>query len=66
MELSTHDIEQCRQRGYCVRQGFFDRAEIQNMRQSDGDLRLRYYRDKWASYPPNNLGQARGAGSYRV
>ncbi|MDP2325822.1 MAG: phytanoyl-CoA dioxygenase family protein [Gammaproteobacteria bacterium] len=35
-------------------------------RQSDGDLRMRYYRDKWASYPPNNPGQARGVGSYRV
>ncbi|MEO8443792.1 MAG: phytanoyl-CoA dioxygenase family protein [Gammaproteobacteria bacterium] len=35
-------------------------------RQADGDLRLRYYQDKWASYPPNSPGQARGAGSYRV
>jgi hypothetical protein len=35
-------------------------------RQSDGDLRMRYYRDKWANYPPNKPGQARGAGSYRV
>lgn len=35
-------------------------------RRSDGDLRLRYYRDKWANYPPNNPGQARRVGSYRV
>jgi hypothetical protein len=35
-------------------------------RRSDGDLRLRYYRDKWASYPPNRSGQARVVGSYRV
>ena len=35
-------------------------------RQSAGDLRMRYYRDKWASYPPNNLNQARVVGSYRV
>ncbi|MEZ5565709.1 MAG: phytanoyl-CoA dioxygenase family protein [Gammaproteobacteria bacterium] len=35
-------------------------------RQSDGDLRMRYYRDKWANYPPNNPGQARESGSYRV
>lgn len=35
-------------------------------RQSDGDQRLRYYRDKWKSYPPNSAGQVRGVGSYRV
>ncbi len=35
-------------------------------RQSAGDQRMRYYQDKWASYPPNNLDQARGVGSYRV
>jgi len=35
-------------------------------RQSAGDMRLRYYRDKWASYPPNRPGQARATGSYRV
>lgn len=35
-------------------------------RRSAGDLRARYYADKWASYPPNNLGQARDSSSYRV
>jgi ectoine hydroxylase-related dioxygenase (phytanoyl-CoA dioxygenase family) len=35
-------------------------------RRSAGDLRRRYYDDKWASYPPNNLGQAREDSSYRV
>lgn len=35
-------------------------------RQSDGDQRMRYYRDKWTSYPPNDPGQVRGVGSYRV
>lgn len=35
-------------------------------RHSDGDLRHRYYRDKWASYPPNDPGHARQEKSYRV
>jgi ectoine hydroxylase-related dioxygenase (phytanoyl-CoA dioxygenase family) len=35
-------------------------------RRSAGDQRRRYYDDKWASYPPNNLGQAREDSSYRV
>jgi hypothetical protein len=35
-------------------------------RRSVGDQRRRYYTDKWASYPPNNLGQAREDRSYRV
>ena len=34
--------------------------------QSAGDLRDRYYADKWASYPPNNQAQARESASYRV
>lgn len=35
-------------------------------RRSAGDLRERYYRDKWAQYPPNEPGQARDTASYRV
>ncbi len=35
-------------------------------RASAGDLRLRYYQEKWASYPPNRPGEARRTGSYRV
>jgi ectoine hydroxylase-related dioxygenase (phytanoyl-CoA dioxygenase family) len=35
-------------------------------RRSIGDQRRRYYDDKWASYPPNHLGQAREDSSYRV
>ncbi len=35
-------------------------------RQSAGDLRMRYYEDKWASYPPNRIDDARTATSYRV
>jgi ectoine hydroxylase-related dioxygenase (phytanoyl-CoA dioxygenase family) len=35
-------------------------------RRSAGDQRQRYYADKWASYPPNELGQAREDSSYRV
>lgn len=35
-------------------------------RQSGGDQRMRYYRDKWASYAPNVPGGAREARSYRV
>lgn len=34
--------------------------------ESAGDLRLRYYHDKWASYPPNRPGEARATASYRV
>ncbi|MBW7930415.1 MAG: phytanoyl-CoA dioxygenase family protein [Gammaproteobacteria bacterium] len=35
-------------------------------RQSAGDLRQRYYHDKWAVYPPNRPGEARATASYRV
>lgn len=35
-------------------------------RQSAGDLRERYYQDKWRSYPPNRLSDARAESSYRV
>ena len=35
-------------------------------RKSAGDMRMRYYRDKWKSYPPNKPGQGRSVGSYRV
>ena len=35
-------------------------------RKSAGDLRMRYYHDKWKSYPPNKPGQGRSSGSYRV
>lgn len=35
-------------------------------KQSDGDMRVRYYRDKWASYPPNDPAHARPEKSYRV
>ncbi len=35
-------------------------------RQSDGDMRERYYRDKWSSYAPNKADAARPAESYRV
>jgi hypothetical protein len=35
-------------------------------RRSAGDLRRRYYADKWASYPPNNSAQARASSAYRV
>jgi len=35
-------------------------------RQSAGDLRKRYYQDKWALYPPNQKGEARSESSYRV
>jgi len=35
-------------------------------RRSAGDQRMRYYQDKWQSYPPNSPGQVRGIGSYRV
>ena len=35
-------------------------------KQSDGDMRARYYREKWANYPPNDLASARLEESYRV
>ena len=35
-------------------------------RQSDGDLRAAYYRDKWASYAPNAGDQARSDEEFRV
>ncbi len=35
-------------------------------RTSDGDLRARYYEDKWKTYPPNDIEHARSADSYRV
>lgn len=35
-------------------------------RQSDGDMRDRYYADKWANYPPNDSNSARPDESYRV
>lgn len=33
---------------------------------SAGDLRNRYYRDKWSSYPPNSPAEARPSDTYRV
>lgn len=35
-------------------------------RQSDGDMRDRYYAEKWASYPPNQVDDARAEASYLV
>jgi ectoine hydroxylase-related dioxygenase (phytanoyl-CoA dioxygenase family) len=35
-------------------------------KQSDGDKREKYYADKWANYPPNQLDHARAEGSYLV
>ena len=35
-------------------------------KQSDGDMRAQYYRDKWASYAPNQVDQARTGDSFRV
>ncbi len=35
-------------------------------KQSDGDMRAKYYADKWASYPPNDAGLGRSEESYRV
>lgn len=35
-------------------------------KQSDGDLRDRYYREKWKSYPPNQASDARAHDTYRV
>ncbi len=35
-------------------------------RQSDGDMREKYYTDKWAIYPPNQADHGRPEGSYLV
>ncbi|MBT6096403.1 MAG: hypothetical protein HOH04_16070 [Rhodospirillaceae bacterium] len=35
-------------------------------RQSAGDMRARYYADKWASYAPNKAGDGRGEEDFRV
>jgi len=35
-------------------------------KQSDGDKRDKYYADKWANYPPNDLDHARAEKTYRV
>ena len=35
-------------------------------KQSDGDMRAKYYEDKWASYAPNEVDDARSEESYRV
>lgn len=35
-------------------------------RKSDGDLRAKYYADKWASYPPNDAEPGRAPESFRV
>lgn len=35
-------------------------------RQSDGDMRAKYYKDKWASFAPNVADDARSEKSYRV
>lgn len=35
-------------------------------KQSAGDMRHQYYADKWASYPPNIIEDARSGDSYRV
>ncbi len=35
-------------------------------RQSDGDMRAKYYEDKWASYAPNVADDARSADKFRV
>ncbi|MBI1731539.1 MAG: phytanoyl-CoA dioxygenase family protein [Gammaproteobacteria bacterium] len=35
-------------------------------RRSDGDMRQRYYADKWRSYPPNTATDARPDSAYRV
>lgn len=35
-------------------------------RQSDGDMRSKYYQDKWASYPPNRTGHPRSEATYLV
>jgi len=33
---------------------------------SDGDLRARYYEDKWKTYPPNDIEHARSADTFKV
>jgi ectoine hydroxylase-related dioxygenase (phytanoyl-CoA dioxygenase family) len=33
---------------------------------SDGDMRAKYYADKWATYPPNSPQQVRPDSAYRV
>lgn len=35
-------------------------------KESDGDMREKYYRDKWVSYAPNQVDEARTAESFRV
>lgn len=35
-------------------------------KQSDGDMRARYYKDKWEHYPPNEVDDARSEASFRV
>jgi ectoine hydroxylase-related dioxygenase (phytanoyl-CoA dioxygenase family) len=35
-------------------------------RQSEGDLRSRYYEDKWKTYPPNDIEHSRSADSFKV
>ena len=35
-------------------------------RASDGDMRQRYYEEKWKSYPPNRIDDDRDSSSYRV
>lgn len=35
-------------------------------RQSDRDMRDRYYTDKWSTYPPNDAGHARSNETFRV
>lgn len=35
-------------------------------RRSAGDVRRRYYDDKWAQYPPNSAAEARESSAYRV
>ncbi len=35
-------------------------------RESDGDMREKYYRDKWASYAPNRADEARADKTFRV
>ncbi len=35
-------------------------------KQSDGDMRAKYYQDKWASHAPNEIDGARSEKSYRV
>lgn len=35
-------------------------------KESDGDMREKYYRDKWASYAPNQADEARSDESFRV